>query len=420
MITRGPARWLFAVALAAAAAPASAQTPPASPAPRSLGATVLLANENEHTVDQPLRDALGDPDPRIRMAAARTIAVVPHAELVNDLVGALARERDAAAAGELAQDLLYLGGVGALDIAMAQARRFGPAIAPAIAEWTGRMQPERLAELLPELTKLATPALDRLAAIVEMAQATHPAHRDALQRTWSGIASEPEWKDVLERRGRLYHGPGPTPAWSAGPAAPPPGARTMPILAPGVIADTLAAAGCKIGSAKFGVAALSYNPDGRPRRIEVDRYALAKPCTSAFTALARMAVADAEHPVGEEPQLLLLPLVRSFVDCSSEALPAIGLPGPRHAGPVTPPRKIKDVSPQYPVDAQKQRIQGLVVIRSILAPSGCVANARVIKSIPRLDWAALAAVSQWMFEPARIDGTPMPVVMTVTVNFTLR
>jgi len=48
-----------------------------------------------------------------------------------------------------------------------------------------------------------------------------------------------------------------------------------------------------------------------------------------------------------------------------------------------------------------------------------VANARVLRSIPLLDQAALDAVVQWEFTPTLLNGVPTPVLMTVTVQFTL-
>ena len=50
---------------------------------------------------------------------------------------------------------------------------------------------------------------------------------------------------------------------------------------------------------------------------------------------------------------------------------------------------------------------------------GFIADAKVLRSIPLLDEAALDAVRQWQFEPTMLNGAPVPVIMTVTVNFAL-
>jgi protein TonB len=51
--------------------------------------------------------------------------------------------------------------------------------------------------------------------------------------------------------------------------------------------------------------------------------------------------------------------------------------------------------------------------------TGTVKWARVLRSIPMLDQAALDAVKQWRYTPTLLNGTPVPVLMTVTVNFAL-
>ena len=66
------------------------------------------------------------------------------------------------------------------------------------------------------------------------------------------------------------------------------------------------------------------------------------------------------------------------------------------------------------------RVQGVVIIEGIIDPSGSVANARILRSIPALDEAALSAVSRWQFTPTLMNGAPVAVMMTVTVNFTLQ
>jgi TonB family protein len=91
----------------------------------------------------------------------------------------------------------------------------------------------------------------------------------------------------------------------------------------------------------------------------------------------------------------------------------------RVGGNVKVPAKTKDVKPVYPAIAQSARVQGVVIIEALIDDAGNVANARILRSIPLLDAAALGAVSQWQFAPAEIDGRKVAVVMTVTVNFTM-
>lgn len=91
----------------------------------------------------------------------------------------------------------------------------------------------------------------------------------------------------------------------------------------------------------------------------------------------------------------------------------------RIGGELKPPRKLVDVKPTYPVEAQAARIQGVVIIEAVINAVGTVVNTRVLRGVPMLDDAAVGAVSQWQFEPTLLNGVPVPVVMTVTVNFTL-
>ena len=79
-----------------------------------------------------------------------------------------------------------------------------------------------------------------------------------------------------------------------------------------------------------------------------------------------------------------------------------------------------DAKPVYPPIAQSARVQGAVVLEAVIDENGDVANARVLRSIPLLDAAALDAASRWQFTPTDVDGRTVAVVMTVTVNFVLQ
>ncbi len=84
------------------------------------------------------------------------------------------------------------------------------------------------------------------------------------------------------------------------------------------------------------------------------------------------------------------------------------------------PQKIADVSPVYPAIAQQARIQGVVIIEATIDARGNVTAARVLRSVTMLDQAALDAVRQWKYTPTLLNGVPVPVIMTVTVNFQLQ
>jgi serine/threonine-protein kinase len=92
----------------------------------------------------------------------------------------------------------------------------------------------------------------------------------------------------------------------------------------------------------------------------------------------------------------------------------------RIGGSIKAPQKIKHVPAVYPAVAQSARVQGVVVLEAVIGPDGKVGSARVLRSIPLLDQAALDAVSQWEFTPTLLKGVAVPVIMTVTVSFTLQ
>jgi TonB family protein len=89
----------------------------------------------------------------------------------------------------------------------------------------------------------------------------------------------------------------------------------------------------------------------------------------------------------------------------------------RVGGNIKAPIKITDARPVYPEDARAAGISGVVIIEARIGVDGGVEEARVIKSIPALDQAALDAVKQWKFVPTLMNGEPVAVIMTVTINF---
>lgn len=83
------------------------------------------------------------------------------------------------------------------------------------------------------------------------------------------------------------------------------------------------------------------------------------------------------------------------------------------------PKRIANVVPEYPEIARISRREGTVILEAVLDVTGRVHSVRVLRSEPLLDDAAIRAVKQWRYTPTELNGVPVQVLMTITVNFTL-
>jgi TonB family protein len=101
------------------------------------------------------------------------------------------------------------------------------------------------------------------------------------------------------------------------------------------------------------------------------------------------------------------------------AVPVLGPTSPNVVRLGSPPLKLHDVRPVYPSTALSARVQGNVVVQLQVGADGEVREARIVRSIPLLDEAALEAVRQWKFRPTFVGGVPTPVVFQVSVGFVL-
>lgn len=98
-----------------------------------------------------------------------------------------------------------------------------------------------------------------------------------------------------------------------------------------------------------------------------------------------------------------------------------GVIGGTGDGPVLdydrPPRILKQARPQYPQEAFVKKIEGTVIVELLIDTEGRVVRARVIRSVPELDAAALDSVRQWVFSPAIKHGRPVATVALAPVSF---
>ena len=110
-----------------------------------------------------------------------------------------------------------------------------------------------------------------------------------------------------------------------------------------------------------------------------------------------------------------------IVDIDAPPHATVALTDPvRVGGQIQPPTRTRYVMPEYPAIARAVRAQGVVILEAIIGADGKVTAARVLRSNPLLDHTALAAVKEWEYTPTLLNGRPTPVIMTVTVQFTLK
>jgi len=91
-------------------------------------------------------------------------------------------------------------------------------------------------------------------------------------------------------------------------------------------------------------------------------------------------------------------------------------------GSVSTPRLLVQVPPKYTDDALMRKVQGTVVLELVVTKEGRPAEVRVRRSLDPggLDERAIAAVNDWRFEPGRLAGRPVDVLVTVYLDFTIR
>ena len=89
-------------------------------------------------------------------------------------------------------------------------------------------------------------------------------------------------------------------------------------------------------------------------------------------------------------------------------------------GIISAPRKTMHVAPVYPDIARVAHVEGTVILEAVISERGEIERLRVLRSIPLLDAAALEAVRRWRYTPTTLNNVPVPVLMTITVTFSLR
>jgi len=121
-------------------------------------------------------------------------------------------------------------------------------------------------------------------------------------------------------------------------------------------------------------------------------------------------------PTPDEPEPEPEPEPQPVEETSPEPAPAPVATGPVRVAPGQGPGLIKRVEPKYPPIAQAARLEGVVVLDAIILKDGTVGEIKVLRSAhAAFEQEAVNAIKQWRYTPSSQD-----VILTVTVNFTLR
>ncbi|MGH9632276.1 MAG: energy transducer TonB, partial [Bryobacteraceae bacterium] len=104
-----------------------------------------------------------------------------------------------------------------------------------------------------------------------------------------------------------------------------------------------------------------------------------------------------------------------------QGIDGTGLGGTGHGtGSLVPPVLIYKTEPEFSDEARRAKLQGTILIDAEVGADGIPRNIRVRESLGLgLDECAIAAVEKWRFRPALRNGKPVPVPVTITVNFHL-
>jgi protein TonB len=80
---------------------------------------------------------------------------------------------------------------------------------------------------------------------------------------------------------------------------------------------------------------------------------------------------------------------------------------------------IKKVSPSYPTNALRMRIEGDVELTATISKQGEISQVKVLSGNSQLTRAAADAVKQWKYKPYLLNGEPVEIQTQITVKFKL-
>jgi TonB family protein len=242
------------------------------------------------------------------------------------------------------------------------------------------------------------------------------------------------------------------PATSSAPAAQPPAKRAVEVPSASSANVSSASAATPPAFTASQVNAQPATPTAQPVKTALQRSAAAE--LSAYKKLAEPQPEPPVQPQSKKPSLGEVHLAAPEVtrraatpdNGAADLAPALNagqvssagdaLGGGLAAGsgkqPTAPPaplpvggdvqqaRLVASTPPTYPAIAKSQHVQGDVRIDALIDANGRVSSMKIVAGPVLLHQAAMDAVRQWKYQAATLDGKPVPMHLTVTVQFRLQ
>ena len=107
-----------------------------------------------------------------------------------------------------------------------------------------------------------------------------------------------------------------------------------------------------------------------------------------------------------------------FLICSLALLSA-GLVTPALAqSKAEPPVPVRTIAPEYPSELRREGVSGLVMVKCTIDVQGNVTETTIEKSSnAAFEQPAVAAVKKWKFKPAKQDGNPVAIKVSIPIKF---
>jgi periplasmic protein TonB len=174
-----------------------------------------------------------------------------------------------------------------------------------------------------------------------------------------------------------------------------------------------------VNSGRDAVAPASVQPAvEQPKKPVFGQVQLLKPKVSTSRRTQNVGEPDAGIPLTSDyqpyPEALNTGLAGSSAQPSAPAAPLpIG-------GDVKQAKLVSSVPPVYPALAKNQHVSGNVQVDALIDATGRVTTMKIVSGPTLLQQAAMDALKQWKYQPATLDGKPVPMHLTVTLQFRLQ